>query len=152
MKKLSVSLLLCIIFFTVNAAISEMKFGKWSIKFDDVTKQAEFVKEGVTVLKDVKIKFKSGDVLLDASSYNSVKIKQEDIIDEVGNARKFTIEYNGSENPNNPIVHQNFYLYEGQDYFLTDVTLLSPDNSILSSNYIAPVATKADNLFLPCRC
>ena len=93
MKKLMVLFFLCIIPFITNATISEMSFGKWNIKFDDETKRAEFVKEGVTVLKDVKIKFKNGDVLLDASSYNSVKIKQEDIVDEVGKARKFTIEY-----------------------------------------------------------
>ena len=41
------------------------------------------------------------------------------------------------------------YLYDGQDYFLTDVILQSPDNSIISSNYIAPISTEADNLFLP---
>ena len=110
MKKLMVLFFLCIIPFITNATISEMSFGKWNIKFDDETKRAEFVKEGVTVLKDVKIKFKSGDVLLDASSYNSVKIKQEDIVDEVGKARKFTIEYTGSENSDNPIVYQNFYM------------------------------------------
>ena len=149
MKKLTVLFFLCIIPFIANATISEMSFGKWNIKFDDETKRAEFVKEGVTVLKDVKIKFKNGDVLLDASSYNSVKIKQEDIVDEVGKARKFTIEYTGSENSDNPIVYQNFYLYDGQDYFLTDVILQSPDNSIISSNYIAPISTEADNLFLP---
>ena len=91
MKKLTVLFFLCIIPFIANATISEMSFGKWSIKFNDETKQAEFVKEGVTVLKDVKIKFKNGDVLLDASSYNSVKIKQEDFVDEVGKARNFTI-------------------------------------------------------------
>ena len=106
MKKLTVLFFLCIIPFIANATISEMSFGKWNIKFDDETKRAEFVKEGVTVLKDVKIKFKNGDVLLDASSYNSVKIKQEDIVDEVGKARKFTIEYTGSENSDNPTVYQ----------------------------------------------
>ena len=56
MKKLMVLFFLCIIPFITNATISEMSFGKWNIKFDDETKRAEFVKEGVTVLKDPQIR------------------------------------------------------------------------------------------------
>lgn len=62
MKKNTVLLFLCIIPLIASATISEMSFGKWVIRFDDETKQAEFIKEGVTVLKDVKIDRSFGDI------------------------------------------------------------------------------------------
>lgn len=134
---------------TVQSATKDMTNGKWTIRFNDETRKAEFIKNGTSVLQDVSVKFKHNASIIESSSYTDIKFSEENYTDETGNAKKYVIEYKDTENSSNPTVQQCFYLYSDADYFLTDVFLLSPDASNIESNYIAPIYTEAQNLFLP---
>ncbi len=127
----------------------DMTSGKWTIRFNEETRKSEFVKEGTTILQDVSVKFKHNTALLESSSYSNVTFSEEDYSDATGDCKRFTIEYKDVENAGNPIIQQCFYLYPDKDYFLTDVALLSSGTAEVATNYIAPIYTEADNLFLP---
>lgn len=140
---------ICILPNTVQSATKDMSNGKWTIRFNDETRKTEFIKNGTSILQDVSVKFKHNTSIIESTSYTDIKFSEENYTDEAGNAKKYVIEYKDTENSANPTIQQCFYLYPQEDYFLTDVFLLSPDASNIESNYIAPIFTEAQNLFLP---
>ncbi len=127
----------------------DMTNGKWTIRFNEETRKSEFVKEGATILQDVSVKFKHNSSILESSSYSEVAFSEEAYSDATGDCKRFVVEYKDVENAGNPVIQQCFYLYPDKDYFLTDVYLLSSGTAQLATNYIAPIYTEAQNLFLP---
>ncbi len=147
--KYVLSLVITILFVgIVNAEPVDITYGKWTIRFDDATMKSHFVKGGDTILRDVSVRFKVESTLIDASTYDRAVVSHTTVTDAVGEARKYVIEYSDSRNADRPAVRQNFYLYPERDYFLTDVVLVATGGSV-KSNYIAPVFSEANNLFLP---
>lgn len=120
--------------------------GKWTIRFDDATQQVAIMKDGQPVLSDVYARFKSGSTLYQTAGYGTATVAEKRWNDPVGNGKLVTITYTGT---GKPTVEQNFYLYDDVDYILTDVTLSQPNGSDLASNYICPIYSEAQNLFLP---
>lgn len=121
------------------------EYGKWAINLDSDSKEVTFTKGDTKVLSGVTVRFKyDGDVYGTADA-TSATITDKAMTDKAGDGRQCTITYtfDGSV----PAVDQTFYLFDGRDYFLTEVTLKS--DTKIKSNYIAPVYTTDDNLFLP---
>lgn len=143
---------LCLLFIqllfgeSANAGVREISAGKWSIHFDEETKQMDLLKEGVVILNDVSVRFNNSSVYYDSSEYTDINIVEEDVTDVIGSVHKCVIQYKKNDAPT---IEQVFYLYPAADYFLTEVYLTSITGKVLSTNYIAPVYTTAENKFLP---
>ncbi|MBQ8424330.1 MAG: hypothetical protein IJY36_08785 [Coprobacter sp.] len=148
MKFMSVVALVLASIWVGRADVTEMSYGKWTIVFDDATMKSSFIKEGDTILRDVSVRFKVESTLIDASTYDKAVISNTTHVDAVGEARKYIIEYSDTRMAANPVVRQAFYLYPDRDYFLTEVMLVAASGEV-KSNYIAPVYSEAQNLFLP---
>lgn len=126
----------------------DFSYGKWQISHNDATRRATISKDGNAILNDVTVQFKAGGNMMNTESYNSVKYSTADVADEVGQGKSYTILYTSAE-ADAPDVEQTFYLYDGKDFVLTDVTLVGKGGAEVASNYIAPVVSRAENLFLP---
>lgn len=120
--------------------------GKWTVSFDDATQQVTLLKEGQPVLSDVYSRFKVGSTMYQTAGYGTANITETTLSDAIGNGKQVVITYT---NAGHPTVEQRFCMYDDADYLLTDVTLSQPDGSNLASNYICPIYSEAQNLFLP---
>lgn len=130
----------------MQAATTDVTVGRWTVSYDDATHMVSFTKDGQPVLHDVYAKFKIDATEMNTTSYSDVEFKSEDVTPATGAARKYTITYKG--NGTMPTVEQAFYLMGDKDYLLTDVTL-SNNGGQVGSNYICPVYSEGQNLFLP---
>lgn len=126
------------------ASAQKIEYGKWAITLDDASKKVTFAKDGSDVLAGVSVRFKYNGEVYDTSDFASATVTSSDVDDAAGAARAYTISYKADALPT---VDQKFYLFDNRDYFLTEVTLKS--DSKISSNYIAPIVTEEQNLFLP---
>ena len=129
-----------------QATTTDVVCGKWTVRYDDVSKSIALLKNGENVLTDVTSKFKFNSNIYQTSNYGTASLTESNLNDEVGRGKKVVITY---ENGDLPLVEQCFYLYSNSDYLLTDVTLSLKSGAKLSSNYIAPIYSEANNLFLP---
>lgn len=128
----------------MDAGAATIEHGKWNVNLDEVSKKLTFVKDGSDVLKGVSVRFKYNGQVYDTSDYSAATVAGSDVADAAGAARAYTIRYT---NDALPTVDQTFLMFDDRDYFLTEVTLKS--DARISSNYIAPVFTEEQNLFLP---
>ncbi|MBR6249143.1 MAG: hypothetical protein IKQ89_09145 [Muribaculaceae bacterium] len=128
------------------ATADDYSHGKWTVRFDDATQQVTLVKDGQNVLSDVSARFKYGQTVHSTAGYGTATVTEESLSDNVGAGKQVTIAYASTGLPN---VEQKFYLYDGADYVLTDVALSLPSGGQLESNYICPIYSEAQNLFLP---
>ncbi|MCH5238857.1 MAG: hypothetical protein J1F38_01415 [Muribaculaceae bacterium] len=120
----------------------------WSIIHDPSTHQSEIQKKSVSVLKGVTPRFKANGKIMGTENYDKVSYSERNITDEIGEAKQFTIKYE-SQDTNLPDVEQSFYLYNDKDFILTDLTLSGKNGGEASTNYLAPIFTKENNVFLP---
>lgn len=145
--------LLCILFVqmisweNIWASVKEETIApKWDIKLNEETKQVNLLKNGIVLLNDVSVRFNDSSVDYNSSEYTDVTVVEEDVVDVIGTARKLVIQY---KKENAPTIDQVFYVYPGEDFFTTEVYLTSVTGKALSTNYVAPIYTTADNQFLP---
>ena len=117
--------------------------GKWSINLDKETRQVNLLKNGIPILNGVSVKFNNSSVYYNSSEYTNVTVAEENVVDVIGSARKFVIQY---KKEGAPTVDQVFYVYPEEDFFMTEVYVTGKK---LSTNYIAPLYTTSDNQFLP---
>lgn len=127
---------------------NDFTYGRWTVSHDGASRLTTLAKEGDAVLKDVTVLFKDSGQLMNTADYEGVAYSTIDIADEVGQGKKFTVRYT-SVSTDTPDIEQAFYLYNDKDFLLTDVTLVGKNGANISSNYIAPIVSHADNLFLP---
>ena len=120
--------------------------GKWTVRFDDASGQVTLLKESQPLLSDVFARFKYGSTLYQTAGYGTASVTEQPLSDAVGNGKQVIITYVSA---GLPTVEQKFNLYDGADFLLTDVTLSLPSGGDLSSNYICPIYSEANNLFLP---
>lgn len=118
--------------------------GSWTIQFDPTKKTIDFIKENKLVLANVLVKAKVDNREIISSDYSEINFSTVLITDEIGEAQKYIIEYVAADKPT---IQQIFYLYNTQDFFISQVVLSSPRK--IQSNYIAPIYTEANNTFLP---
>lgn len=126
------------------ASTQKIEHGKWAISLDDASKKVTFAKDGSDVLAGVSVRFKYNGEVYDTSDFASATVTSADVDDAAGAGRAYTISYKADALPT---VDQKFIMFDNRDYFLTEVTLKS--DSKISSNYIAPIVTEEQNLFLP---
>ena len=131
---------------SLMAATTDMEAGRWKITYDDQSRMLSMAKDGTTVLSNVMVRFKVNNAMLQSTAYTDVAFSDKMVDEPTGQARQYTITYRGTSNM--PTVEQNFYLMDGKDYFLTDV-VLSNGGGEVASNYICPLYSENNNLFLP---
>ena len=129
-----------------HAGTTDVTCGKWTVRYDDESQTIALLKNGENVLTEVSSKFKFNSTIYQTSSYGIGTLTESTLNDMVGNGKKVVITY---ENGNLPMVEQCFYLYNDADYLLSEVVLSLKSGSQLSSNYIAPIFSESNNLFLP---
>lgn len=117
----------------------------WSIQFNQDQKTLTFKHKNNTLLKGVSARFKLDSSYISSSDYPKVSVEQESLNDKIGSGQKVIYSFSGLENM--PDLSHVFYFYEDRPYFLTE-TYLTDKNKDLKSNYIAPIYTVEDNLFL----
>ena len=110
---------------------ADFKYGKWHLKYTLSTGSAEYIYQGKTVFDKVGTGV--------SGTYTEYEIGQEEITDGFGTGMCFTVTRSGE---NLPSVIQRFFLYEGKDYFLTDVAL--SDEKGVETNYLRPISTEPD--------
>ena len=125
---------------------TSVDYGKWSITLDDATQMVALTRDGKNVLHDVTARFKFNSTIYRAAGYGTAQLSQQDFSNAVGSGKLVTILYQSAGRPN---VEHKFYLFADRDYLLTDVTLSMPDGSEVASNYLCPIYSEANNLFLP---
>ena len=121
-------------------------YGKWEIVYDKDSRTLEYINNGNSILTGVFAKAKAGNTELKSSDYDTPTVEQEDITDDFGAGRKYTLLYTGSSS-SQPDLKQVFYIYNDKDYFLTEAYIESANST--SSNYIAPIVTTTRSSFLP---
>ncbi|MDE6756808.1 MAG: hypothetical protein K2J66_06650 [Muribaculaceae bacterium] len=126
-------------------AAQTIEHGKWAISLDGAARKVTFAKDGSDVLSGVSVRFGYNGEVYDTSDYASATVSDRAVTDKAGDAHAYTITYRSDAGL--PDVDQTFLLFDNADYFLTEVTLKS--DAKISSNYIAPVYTTEQNLFLP---
>ncbi|MBQ0068293.1 MAG: hypothetical protein KBT09_00855 [Bacteroidales bacterium] len=146
MKRIAAAVAVIALPLLSQAAPTNYSAGRWTVSYDDATHMVSFTKDGQPVLHDVYAKFKLGATEMNTTAYANVEFKSEDVTPATGAARKYTITYKAQGAM--PTVEQAFYLMSDKDYLLTDVTLVG-DGAEVASNYICPVYSEAQNLFLP---
>ncbi|MEG2598710.1 MAG: alpha-galactosidase, partial [Muribaculaceae bacterium] len=136
---------LCLLTQTAFAANLDISEGNWEIKYDQATKNVDYIQSGKTILADVFVKAKNAaGIELLSSTYTNVELKKEAVQDNFGAGNKYTYTY---KTAGKETLEQVFYFYTGRDYLLTEAYLLS-DNSI-GINWISPLMTQSVNEFLP---
>lgn len=123
----------------------EISYGNWNIVYDENTGTLTYRKDGKLILSGVFIQAKSNNDILESSDYKSLTLSDEDINDNFGSGKKYTISFSGVSGQ--PDLEQIFYFYNSKDYFLTEAYIQS--TKTISSNYIAPVVTRTRSSFLP---
>lgn len=128
------------------ATASELTYGNWTLRLDDATQQIALLKSGKNVLSGVSARFRYNSTIYQTAGYGTATLSQQPFSNSVGSGNEVTILYQAAGLPN---VEHKFYLFADRDYLLTDVTLSMPDGSNLGSNYICPIFSETNNLFLP---
>ena len=121
-------------------------YGKWNITLDETTQMVALTQDGKNVLHDMTARFKYNSTIYQTAGYGTAQLSQQDFTNAVGSGKLVTILYQSAGKPN---VEQKFYLFADRQYLLTDVTLSMPDGGEVASNYICPIFSEANNLFLP---
>lgn len=129
----------------VAADAKEINSGKWKIAYNEKTRALDYSYNGQIILSNVSVRAKIVNDTIKSSDYVAVVLKKEAVSDQFGNGEKYTFTYSGEGNK--PSIDQAFYFYPGYQYLLTEASILAQTE--ISSNYIAPVYTTADNEFLP---
>lgn len=129
-----------------NAGSRDISLDKWSIHIGEETNQITLSKNGEVLLNDLSVRFNDGSTFYSSTEYTDINITHEDFADATGAGQKSTVRYTKE---GAPTIEQVFYLYPAKDHFLTEVYLHSVSGKVLSTNYIAPIYTEAQNKFLP---
>jgi len=132
--------------FFISSAQSniEIIYDHWKIVYDENTRTLNYLKGGESILNGVFVQAKKGSNILQSSDYTSVSLSEENINDDFGSGRKYTILFSGISDQ--PDIEQVFYFYNSKEYFLTEAFIKSSE--VISSNYIAPIVTRTRSSFL----
>ena len=115
--------------------IVELQYGKWLIKYDKTTGDADYIQQGKPILEHVN-SVAHLDEKISGRDYRECTIEKTLVKDAYGTGVCYTITRSKEDYPS---LIQHFYLYDNRDYFLTDIEL-SAHNEI-ASNYLCPIST-----------
>ncbi|CAC9974070.1 alpha-galactosidase [Flavobacterium panici] len=137
-KKMFLSILFVAFFF--NSALAQkdikMTFGKNGIiTYDAKQKTIAVSQSGKTIFSDAKASVIVNGKAISVSDYSEAVLSKETINDNLGKGIKYTLTYTDK---NNPTLIQNFYTYNNQSYFITQIEILGAGQQI-ATNYISPL-------------
>ncbi|KOP35737.1 alpha-galactosidase [Flavobacterium sp. WLB] len=137
-KKMLFSILFVSFFF--NSALAQksikMTFGKNGIITYDAKQKTIAVSEsGKIIFSDAKASVIVNGKTISVGDYSETVLSKETLNDNLGKGTKYTLTYTDK---NNPTLIQNFYTYNNQSYFITQVEILSTNQQI-ATNYISPL-------------
>jgi len=115
--------------------VVDLQQGKWLLKYDKTTGDADYIYQGKTILEHVN-SVAYLDKRISGSNYPECTIEKTAVNDVYGNGVCYTVTRTKAGFPS---LIQHFYLYDNKDYFLTDIEL--SDSKELASNYLCPVST-----------
>jgi len=115
--------------------IAELQHGKWLLKYDKTSGDADYIYQGTTILEHVN-SVAYLDKKISGKNYQECAIEKTPVKDAYGTGVCFTITRRETGIPS---LIQHFYLYDNKDYFLVDIEV--SDSAELASNYLCPVST-----------
>lgn len=83
---------------------------------------------------------------VNTASFAEYAVKDETINDDLGTGRCITFTFSKPENGDDIKMVQRFYLYDGRDYLITDLSIVGSEK--IRSNYLAPVSTESSYFIL----
>jgi alpha-galactosidase len=130
--------LVVIFFFSTAFAgeIVDLQQGKWLLKYDKATGDADYVYQGKTILEHVNSVAHLDKQTVSGKTYSGCTIEKSTVNDVYGTGVCYTVT---RTKPDTPSLIQHFYLYDNKDYFLTDIEV--SDLTEIASNYLCPVST-----------
>ncbi|MDR6762713.1 alpha-galactosidase [Flavobacterium sp. 2755] len=113
-----------------------MTFGKNGIiTYDAKQKTIAVSQSGETIFSDAKASVNVNGKTISVSDYSEAVVSKETLNDNLGKGTKYTLTYTDK---NNPTLIQNFYTYNNQSYFITQIEILGAGQQI-ATNYISPL-------------
>ncbi|MBF4485419.1 alpha-galactosidase [Flavobacterium sp. CSZ] len=114
----------------------KMTFGKSGIiTYDAKEKTIEVSQSGKTIFSGAKASVLVNSKTIAANDYPDAVFAKEAISDDLGKGLKYTLTY---REKSKPTLIQSFYIYNNQDYFITQLEILGNGQQI-TTNYIAPL-------------
>ncbi|WP_303175788.1 alpha-galactosidase [Paraprevotella xylaniphila] len=86
------------------------------------------------------------ECLVNSSSFAEYKVDDSAVNDDLGTGRCITFTFSKPENGDDIKMVQRFYLYDGHDYLITDLSITGSEK--IRSNYLAPVSTGSSYFIL----
>lgn len=125
--------------------IHSFSLGKWKIEIDQVSGKADFLFNEVPLILKTQAVFKESSNLIFSESLKERSIAESVLSDSIGTGKQ--IQISAKTLDGKILVKQNYYLYAGKDFVLTDFSIESTQE--LSSNYMAPLYTTSVSTILP---
>lgn len=125
-----------------NADFIRVPYGKGNeLVFNLQTRSYSVFAGKKKIISDAYSLVKNNGQTISSQEYGKAELVQATLTDGFGKGRKYTITLS---KPGLPQMEQIFYVYPAQDFFFTEVSL---KGSGLRSNYMAPLASGAANLY-----
>ena len=131
----------CIAFFSLQTYAFDVTVGNYRLNIDESTGKVNIYKGSMLLIRDSQLSFKVNSTFYSAGSGT---VSQSDFSDALGNGKKVVY----TSTVNDWTVEQTFYLYPSANYLATDFTVETAIGTV-SSNYMAPVKTSSEVIFLP---
>lgn len=149
-KLLLIAALGLIISSKLIAANIEIEEQGWKISYDASKSSFQYTYKGTLILEGAYPQAKYDiagieDIIWQPQASTAVTYTSKSINDNFGTGTQYTIEF--KEVPSEVTMEQNFYFYEGLQYFITDVSLVA--GSEIKSNYLSPMTTESSFSILP---
>ncbi len=114
----------------------KMTFGKnGSITYDAKNKTIAVSQSGKNIFSGAKASVVVNGKTISISDYPEAVLSKEAFTDNLGKGTKYILTY---KDKNNPTLIQNFFTYNNQSYFITQIEILGNEKQI-ATNYIAPL-------------
>ena len=84
--------------------------------------------------------------VVNTASFAEYKIEDEAVNDELGTGHCVTFIFSKPDNGDDVIMTQRFFLYDGCDYLVTDLSVTGSEK--IRSNYLAPISTESSYFIL----
>ena len=113
---------------------SSVQLGHWNLTFDENTTSVDVYKDGLLLFDNLYVSYRDSNETISSREYAKHSFVVERLTDSIGDALCYTVLYTDD---NRPSIAQSFYLYDNNDFILTDFTLHG--KSVVSTNYMAAV-------------
>lgn len=129
--------------FIFGQTTSVMQNGLWQIEYNLSTGTADILFEGEPVISKAYAVVRLPEVVT-SRDFKTHKIKRYSIRDGFGHGTKFVVE---SSNGDGEKMIQDFWLYDGLNYFFADVEISAKKR--VASNFMSPLTSLTPSSFIP---